>query len=705
MNLEQAIAAAERKYPEETAVKIKGMMEQMARIMPLLNEHCKEKTSVLGQSLDTILSYQGDNALIVANYFNNWIHTSSEQATVPIEKKIRMLAEYIGLMNRIFSSESVLRLADMDDKKKAAAFINFIGYAAYRTGDEGFTGLVEDFLNGQTTEKIFNLYSDEAAKKIFSVALDMLIDDIRFGHFSMNGPHSDEKNPSFRRLSNILRLFLLGETRDTVRYYEQEFGSDSEEFKDIISLMSYMTYRKHDKNSINAISDIIYKHKETFTALSDRFIGKYLVMCDELYKCPGSPAEYEEGAHTAKTAIRLVKSFYNADPEHIGRLLNVVIKSSRGLRDFIVHMRRNFSNSTICSNLGNLEYLADNSTELKDNILDHLKNRYYEIPSIDYIKNLLKVLKKNECHSFDELELCARINISDYGVLNQLGDRGRQGVTFKLFGESLDQPRALKVIDPDNVNPKEAKILAKLEDKELENVVRIYDAGEGIATFIGSKGNETRYCIMMEYVDGKTLGEIVSETRLSHSDVLDYSSQTFNGILSLRSRGITHRDLGWNNIKVNTKGIVKILDFGIATDEQFPVQQGNRWRGAPQGKASLGLDVIALGLIMYDMFADKNLITDEKGEKIPNSTYLNRLADIKKDLYDENGMLKDGYSQRIDKNVPQEYKGIVFACMEHYEDLDFIKEKFIEAKPDLKYRFMSKEELIKRVAELEDGKR
>ena len=70
--------------------------------------------------------------------------------------------------------------------------------------------------------------------------------------------------------------------------------------------------------------------------------------------------------------------------------------------------------------------------------------------------------------------------------------------------------------------------------------------------------------IAMEYVEGKTLAELIGRRGLSLKDTLTYAIQAAAALAKAHAAGIVHRDLKPSNIMVTDDGLVKILDFGIA---------------------------------------------------------------------------------------------------------------------------------------------
>ena len=204
--------------------------------------------------------------------------------------------------------------------------------------------------------------------------------------------------------------------------------------------------------------------------------------------------------------------------------------------------------------------------------------------------------------------------------------KGVSGKVFSAYNQPMGIERALKVISADRVNEKEAQILASLRKESPVNFPKIYDAG--VRDDIRYEG-ERAYFILMEKVDGETLNR-----KFEEEETLDYTCQIFDGIRYLRSKGVTHRDLHPKNIIITLEGIIKILDFGIVSDEETPEPKDNRRYGG-------ATDFFSLGLIAYKMFTGDHFILSKSDEMTTNS-YANIIARLKRDILEE-GILKGNF--------------------------------------------------------------
>jgi serine/threonine protein kinase/flagellar basal body-associated protein FliL len=148
--------------------------------------------------------------------------------------------------------------------------------------------------------------------------------------------------------------------------------------------------------------------------------------------------------------------------------------------------------------------------------------------------------------------------ILQYQLLQKLG-AGGMGEVFKAQDTRLNRVVAIKVLpaamsaDADRRRRflQEAQAASGLNHP---NIITIYD--------IVSDG-DAQYMVM-EYVPGKTLGEIVHSGGLPVLLALQYSTQMSDALSTAHAAGIIHRDLKPANVMVTPTGLVKILDFGLA---------------------------------------------------------------------------------------------------------------------------------------------
>jgi serine/threonine protein kinase/Tol biopolymer transport system component len=145
-----------------------------------------------------------------------------------------------------------------------------------------------------------------------------------------------------------------------------------------------------------------------------------------------------------------------------------------------------------------------------------------------------------------------------YRILEKIGEGG-MGAVYKAEDTHLDRIVAVKVLphekmaDPDRRRRfvQEAKAASSLNHP---NIVIVHD-------ITSDRGLDF---IVMEYVDGKTIDQLIGRKGMKLNDALSYAVQIADGLASAHAAGIIHRDLKPTNIMVTEDGRVKILDFGLA---------------------------------------------------------------------------------------------------------------------------------------------
>ena len=190
------------------------------------------------------------------------------------------------------------------------------------------------------------------------------------------------------------------------------------------------------------------------------------------------------------------------------------------------------------------------------------------------------------------------------------------GAVYKARQTSLDRLVAIKVLPPisEDYNHfqfekrfmKEAKAMAQMQHPRI---VSIYEFGES-APEADSDTQSLRY-IVMEYVDGISLSEIIRLGTLDEKETLAVVTQVCDALDYAHSRGVTHRDVKPANILLNTNGQVKVADFGLAQYDD-PNSRGltvaNLAMGTPDytapeaidGNVDHRADIFALGIILYE---------------------------------------------------------------------------------------------------------
>jgi hypothetical protein len=202
-----------------------------------------------------------------------------------------------------------------------------------------------------------------------------------------------------------------------------------------------------------------------------------------------------------------------------------------------------------------------------------------------------------------------------YEVLSPLG-KGGMGMVYKAHDRMLDETVAIKVLRSEFANTGEMALRFRHEIKlarkvSHRNVCRIHEYGED---------QGIRY-ISMEFVEGTDLKQLSRERGgfLGPDEGFDVAIQSADGLQAIHDVGIVHRDLKTSNIMRDGRGLVRLMDFGIAKIEGG--DRGSSGGGLTSTGQIMGTpeymspeqclgdridhrsDVYALGIVIYELFA------------------------------------------------------------------------------------------------------
>lgn len=194
-----------------------------------------------------------------------------------------------------------------------------------------------------------------------------------------------------------------------------------------------------------------------------------------------------------------------------------------------------------------------------------------------------------------------------YQIISKLGSGGT-AVVYKAMDTVLNREVTVKILQEQFATNqkfvmrfrKEAQAIAALSHP---NIVSVYDVG---------CSDEGEHYLIMEYVEGKTLKDIIRKRgSLSLDRSLDYAHQILAGLNHAHSYGVIHRDIKPQNIMITPEGIVKIMDFGLAlnlTDTTITYDTsifGSVYYIAPEiaqkGSGDARADIYSTGIVLYEM--------------------------------------------------------------------------------------------------------
>jgi serine/threonine protein kinase len=157
------------------------------------------------------------------------------------------------------------------------------------------------------------------------------------------------------------------------------------------------------------------------------------------------------------------------------------------------------------------------------------------------------------------MTISAGTRLGRYEVRSQLGAGGMGEVYLARDTTELERAVAVKVLpaelaqDPERMRRfvQEAKTASSLNHP---NIITIHEIGEV---------DSSRY-IVTEFVEGETLRQKMTRSRLSMREALDVATQIASAFVAAHRAGVVHRDIKPENVMVREDSILKVLDFGIA---------------------------------------------------------------------------------------------------------------------------------------------
>lgn len=221
--------------------------------------------------------------------------------------------------------------------------------------------------------------------------------------------------------------------------------------------------------------------------------------------------------------------------------------------------------------------------------------------------------------------------VSVYRILSKLGEGAMSIVYLAKDKPPMNRNVAIKMLKDQNDSRllREANAISQINHP---NIAHIYEYG---------KTDDGHSFIVMEYIEGETLADILKRKSLSVSRTIEIIAAVASALSEAHSKGIIHRDIKPSNIIINKRGEVKVVDFGLAKQIESFAQANvsasvqaygdetqtseHKFIGTPlyasPEQANIDpiderSDIFSLGIVFYECLTRQNPFQDENHRKI-----------------------------------------------------------------------------------------
>jgi serine/threonine-protein kinase len=263
--------------------------------------------------------------------------------------------------------------------------------------------------------------------------------------------------------------------------------------------------------------------------------------------------------------------------------------------------------------------------------------------------------------------------VGEFTIIKKLG-QGGMGAVYKARQEALDRDVALKVMASHLAENKpfvdrfyrEARIQAKLDHP---HIVRCYHVGE----------HEGTPYLALEFVDGGSVGDYLKKLgRLKVGDALHVILACAYALQHAHEQHMIHRDIKPDNLLINSKGVVKLADLGLAKaiDDDLSLTQSGTGAGTPYYMSpeqtrnakhvDVRTDIYAMGVMLYVLLTGEMPFQGTTTVELLQSKEQGRFPPVRKKVVEVPERLDLMIDKMLAKNLDHRYQ----SCAEMIKDLE-----------------------------------
>ncbi|HET6271341.1 MAG TPA: protein kinase [Bacteroidota bacterium] len=252
--------------------------------------------------------------------------------------------------------------------------------------------------------------------------------------------------------------------------------------------------------------------------------------------------------------------------------------------------------------------------------------------------------------------------ISHYKILEKLGEGG-MGVVYKAHDTKLDRLVALKFL-PYHLTSNESEKARFLQEARAASALN----HPNVCIIYRIEEHDGQQFIEMEFVDGVTLKRRCESSPLSLNDAMGYAIQVGEALQEAHSKGIVHRDIKSENVMVNSKNQIKVMDFGLAKLKgslkltRTSSTVGTLSYMAPEqitgGEVDHRSDIFSFGVLLFEMLTGHFPFRGEHEAAMVYSIVNEEAETASKYLPDSSPELLHIFSRSLEKDPDDRYQSV-----------------------------------------------